>query len=333
MAWVGRQPLSTPVKTSPPLALLSASSWASDITLADGGERYRTLSTPVKTSPVSPAVRSISVAPYRGVLRLHRDRTRSHTTTAGHTARMRWTGSTVVLVAMFVTLTACSGDGGSRSDPAEWDPTSDRTALPLSVTTLPLATTTSSTSTTAARPQATDAFTTTTAVPVATTTITVTMEEEGPYTVTRPVGCDAEPGSPTDLDSEPAHWLVFGNYMRWEDGNGCPVRVDVIAHIRGAEHCEYEEAEFISLGPTLGESFSTSENSTRYIWNADGVIPGTAAGEYIPLSVVPGSAIDTEYRQDETELWIDPTDPTGIYLIRGEEVRFFQRNLTAGLCG
>ncbi len=31
------EPLSTPVKTSPPLASLSASSWTSDITLTDGG--------------------------------------------------------------------------------------------------------------------------------------------------------------------------------------------------------------------------------------------------------------------------------------------------------
>jgi len=34
-------------------------------------------------------------------------------------------------------------------------------------------------------------------------------------------------------------------------------------------------------------------------------------------------AIDTGYGQGETELWVDPTDPTGIFLIRGEDVRFF----------
>ncbi|MEE9206386.1 MAG: hypothetical protein V3U50_05325 [Acidimicrobiia bacterium] len=175
-----------------------------------------------------------------------------------------------------------------------------------------------------------------TSEPVPTTTITIDLRELGTYEVTRADGCDAEPGSPTDLESEPAEWLLFGDYERWFDSEGCPVRLDVIAHIHGSGHCDLEKAEFITLGVAITQLFDIYNDGryipTRYIWAPDGVIRGVASGEEIPRFAVPESAIDTRYRQGETELWVDPTDPTGIFLIRGEDVRVFQRNPTAGLC-
>lgn len=133
-----------------------------------------------------------------------------------------------------------------------------------------------------------EASATTAAVP--TTSLTLEFEEEGPYVVTRPIGCDAAPGSPTDLDAEPASWLVFGSFMRWEDASGCLVRIDVISHIRGAEHCDLQQAEFITIGPSLGEPFSSSVNSLRFVWNGGGVISGIRTGEVLLRSSLEDSA-------------------------------------------
>ncbi len=121
-----------------------------------------------------------------------------------------------------------------------------------------------------------------------TTTIVFDADDET-LTVTRPVGCDAEPGSPTDLDSEPEQWLAFGEYRRWFDAEGCPVRIDVISNINGAEHCDLEDAEFITIGRPLGTSIISLPPNTmnRYVWNANGVIPGMPSGETIEISELP----------------------------------------------
>lgn len=83
------------------------------------------------------------------------------------------------------------------------------------------------------------------------------IEDEGTIIVERPTGCESEPGSPTDLASEPAGWLAFGRYLRLTDLDGCPIRIDVISHIRGFEHCGSQSAEFITIGRELGESIGT----------------------------------------------------------------------------
>ncbi len=58
MGWVGHRPLSTPVKTSPPRALLSPSHSTGEITLADPGmaspEAARTASQGINRGIVSP---------------------------------------------------------------------------------------------------------------------------------------------------------------------------------------------------------------------------------------------------------------------------------------
>lgn len=94
----------------------------------------------------------------------------------------------------------------------------------------------------------------------------------------KPIGCESQPGSPTDLASEPAGWLAFGRYLRWTDRDGCLVRVDVISHIRGVEHCEFQSAEFITIGSQIGDSISDGQgrslntNNNRYVWDPEGVL-------------------------------------------------------------
>jgi hypothetical protein len=166
-----------------------------------------------------------------------------------------------------------------------------------------------------------------------TTTIVFDLDDQT-YTVTRPVGCDAEPGSPTDLDSEPAQWLAFGEYKRWFDTAGCPVRIDVISHINGATHCDLQEAEFITIGRPLGSGveYLSPEVANRYVWNEDGVIPGLLPGETMATSDLPETATDTGYVQGDSRLWLDESDESVLFIVDGDTARVFIRDFEAGVC-
>jgi hypothetical protein len=151
---------------------------------------------------------------------------------------------------------------------------------------------------------------------------------------TQPQGCEAEPDSPIDIASEPAHWLNFGEYFRWFDGNGCPVRIDVISHTAGAEHCQWQAVEFITIGRPLGEAVDQLSPATanRYIWNPDGVIPGIAEATEISRSDLPDGAIDTGYDQFQVSMWIDPADESVLYLVSEDTAQMWIRDFEAGLC-
>jgi len=166
-----------------------------------------------------------------------------------------------------------------------------------------------------------------------TTTIVFDLDDQA-YTVTRPVGCDAEPGSPTDLDSEPAQWLAFGEYKRWSDAQGCPVRIDVISHINGAAHCDLQDAEFITVGRPLGEAVTALSPTTanRYVWNAHGVIPGLPPGETMTTSDLPETSADTRYVQGDTQLWLDESDESVLFIVEGDMAKVFVRDFEAGIC-
>ncbi len=166
-----------------------------------------------------------------------------------------------------------------------------------------------------------------------TTTIVFDLDDQT-YTVTRPVGCDAEAGSPTDLESEPEQWLAFGEYKRWFDAEGCPVRIDVISNIDGAAHCDLEDAEFITIGRPLGTSIISLPPNTmnRYVWNANGVIPGMPSGETIELSELPTTALDTGYVQGQEHLWLDDASESVIYVVNGDAARILVVDFEAGIC-
>ncbi len=166
-----------------------------------------------------------------------------------------------------------------------------------------------------------------------TTTIVFELDDQT-YTVSRPVGCDAASEAPTDLDSEPAQWLAFGEYMRWFDAESCPVRVDVISHINGAEHCDVQDAEFITIGRPLGAAVKvlSPETANRYVWNADGVIGGLPSGETIAAADLPPTAADTGYVQGDKHLWLDEADESVLYVVANDTVQVFVRDFEAGLC-
>jgi len=166
-----------------------------------------------------------------------------------------------------------------------------------------------------------------------TTTIVLVVDDQT-ITVTRPVGCVSEPGAPTDLDSEPSQWLAFGEYKRWSDSEGCPVRVDVVAHINGAEHCDVQDAEFITIGRPLGVGveYLSPETANRYVWNAGGVVRGLPPAKTVSSSDLPASAVDTGYVREADRLWLDEADASVLYVVAGETARVFVRDFEAGVC-
>lgn len=146
--------------------------------------------------------------------------------------------------------------------------------------------------------------------------------------------CDAEPGSPIDLSSEPKDWLQYGSYLRWTDSDGCMVRIDVISHHYGAAHCGWEKMESITIGRPLGSSIaagSSTETMNRYVWDPQGVLPEGPIGSELNLPDIPDTAFDTGYRRDGSELWLDETDESVLYRISGSTVEAWQRS-SSGLC-
>ena len=167
-----------------------------------------------------------------------------------------------------------------------------------------------------------------------TRTTVIEIEGEGTVVVRQPRGCPSNTGSPTDLGSEPATWLAFGDYLRWTDSEGCLVRVDVISHIHGASHCEYQMAEYITIGPRLGESIAEDGvllvNANRFIWDPKGVIQGGPYGQTV--DGLPPDAFDTGYRQDGDELWLSAGEPVSLYRVGHSEVQEWHPSPTLGIC-
>lgn len=142
--------------------------------------------------------------------------------------------------------------------------------------------------------------------------------------IERPDGCDAAPGSPTDLASEPVAWLLYGEYTRWEDRSGCPVRIDVLSYHRGPDHCDWESVDFLTIGTPIGSSIGVERRSERartYLWDPEDVLPPAASGSRnttMRVGDLPASVTDSGYRLDGTQLWLDERDPTYVYRVEGD---------------
>ncbi len=215
-----------------------------------------------------------------------------------------------VLLVLFLAATACTGSDGdivTGGSAQEAVTTSMDSSLPATV------------------------------APVPTVTTLVTFGgEEPPVVVSQPVGCDSESGSPIGLKAEPAEWLAFGHYFRWTDEAGCPVRVDVISHIHGAGHCEWESAEFISIGRPFGESINRGpfreETVNRYIWDPQRVLPGGPVPDSVAVDDLANTVYDTGYRQGEKGLRLDAADDTVLYVVYQGRADIWVRNSGLGIC-
>jgi hypothetical protein len=130
-----------------------------------------------------------------------------------------------------------------------------------------------------------------------------------------PVTC----GAATDVASEP-NWRQYAEYRSWTTADGCLVRIDVLGDRPGPAHCGFEAARVIITGIPIGARYA-DEGSATYVRDPGNVFgdPATASA-FDPDAKLPEGAVDTGLREQGTELWIDRTDRSAIYLVTAGSV-------------
>lgn len=117
--------------------------------------------------------------------------------------------------------------------------------------------------------------------------------------------CDSAPldgGQPAPSDA--TSWTI----------DGCDVSREVVLDRPGPAHCGFDSARVIVIGWPLGTSYTTVDvPDLEYVRDPFDVFKlGT---RYEELDKLPDGVVDTGYRQQKTELWMNPIDPSSIYLV------------------
>ena len=135
------------------------------------------------------------------------------------------------------------------------------------------------------------------------------------------------------MDTEPP-WRQFAEYRLWATADtGCLLRIDVIGDRPGPEHCGFEDARVIITGIPVGARYSDPTNTAEYVRDPRNVLgDASTASAFDPDAELPEGAVDTGFRQEGTELWLDPTDAAAIFLVTGEIVERWPRDSTPTMC-
>lgn len=227
------------------------------------------------------------------------------------TARQRMVLGSAAAVALVAGVLLVTGPG---DDPDVVDVTTDASTSPSTSSSSTSSTeSTESTATTAVLPPD-DTMATTTAVPTPDDTDTTATTAAPP--IPPPLqGCDATPGSPTDLAVEPQYSSTDGE--RWSTHDGCPVRLDVLVTRRPPPdyHCEGWPPSVV-MGIPLGAAITSLGSYREFVRDPDGFFGNAElqAG-FDPDAEVPPTAFDTGYRHGPIELWMDPADGSFLYLV------------------
>jgi hypothetical protein len=106
----------------------------------------------------------------------------------------------------------------------------------------------------------------------------------------------------------------------------------VISHHRGAEHCGWARTQYITIGTPIGTSIEDGRPETlaRYLWDPGGVLPDGPFGSEMDRADLSDSATDTGYRRYQSELWLDESDESVIYVIAGDEVQVWEEEPREG---
>jgi len=144
--------------------------------------------------------------------------------------------------------------------------------------------------------------------------------DDGDAGVDAATGCAAEPGSVTDVETEP-DWRPYADYRPWTTPDGCLVRIDVLAERPGPDHCDWGDADVLIAGSPLGERYSSVDDSVHFVRDPEGVFgqPELAEG-YDPDAELPAAAVDSGFRRDGIALWHVPNDASAVWLVAGEWV-------------
>lgn len=130
------------------------------------------------------------------------------------------------------------------------------------------------------------------------------------------------------IASEP-DWRHFADYRPWTR-NDCLIRIDVLADRPGVAPCSWGSVRAIITGTPLGARYTNAKDDVEYTRDPDNVM-----GLAVELDLdarSPEGAVDTSYRSGATELWIDPSEGTSIYLVESDHTERWPRVDNAQVC-
>jgi hypothetical protein len=135
--------------------------------------------------------------------------------------------------------------------------------------------------------------------------------------------CTGEPGSVTDVDSEP-DWRRHAEYRTWTDTDGCLLRIDVVAERPGPSHCGRQDADVLIVGEPLGERYGST--SVQFVRDPEGVfgLPELAEG-FVANDELPEAAVDSGFRREGSSLWHVPGDQAQVWLVADDAVERWPR--------
>ena len=128
------------------------------------------------------------------------------------------------------------------------------------------------------------------------------------------VACSPQPIEPDGPLSEE---VVFEPYpgTQWygRDGEPIPAESEVINAISGPEHCGWESGVILHL---RWPPESDSSELRQYFRDPQGVFPqDSLLATFDPDVELPDSAVDTGYRTEFMELWLDTGNDSVAYLV------------------
>jgi hypothetical protein len=84
----------------------------------------------------------------------------------------------------------------------------------------------------------------------------------------------------------------------WTDGTGGRVPTAKIRSFQGAEHCDWQDITFVTLGP--------ERDGDQYVRDVDGVLAEVLRSTYAAGVELPDGATDTGLQRDGRRLWLAP---------------------------
>ena len=105
----------------------------------------------------------------------------------------------------------------------------------------------------------------------------------------------------------------------WRDERG-----RTLLSYAGDEHCDWESVTFLDSRVDL-DGGSSGNGPQQFVRDPEGELERSYLGAYDGDAVLPQDAIDTGFRLDSVELWIDDTGPDAVYVVDGDSVERWPR--------
>jgi hypothetical protein len=91
---------------------------------------------------------------------------------------------------------------------------------------------------------------------------------------------------------------------QWTDASGQAVGEEVVSSMLGPEHCSWGDIVFLRYASEPGGE------TTTFLRDTSGELASYTSGRWEVVGEPDGGLVDTGYRVNGRELWVDPSDPT-----------------------